>query len=219
MVSVFKRAWKDTLHGQIVALFIFMAGGGLSLVFLYIWSGREVALGEIAYVLAAFFGAIGALALLFLWNLVCAPYRMERDAHAATATELEQLKLHKQRASRRRLNGEQTGLLASAIRRTGVSPSTCNVIYFSNDESADFADNIGDAIKQAGIECQVFTGGFFDQDPKDRGVKVYHSAEKTVTSFAEGVRNGLREFGFDCELRRTNDPANVFVYVARSVET
>ena len=38
------------------------------------------------------FGSVGAVTILFLWNLACAPYRLERDAHEATQRKSEQLR-------------------------------------------------------------------------------------------------------------------------------
>ena len=156
---------------------------------------------------------------LFAFNLACAPYRMERDAHLLTLTEVDRLRAQLPVRTKRRLNDEQKGLLASAIRRSGVSPPSFNVSYFVNDESADFAIDLGDAIRQAGKDCAVLNSPLLDHDPKDRGVKVYHSDERTISIFAEKFREGMKEVGFDCELRHSKHYGSFFVYVARSVET
>jgi len=81
---ILRRAIKDTLSGQIAAFFVLVAGAGISLMYLYIKESPKVAVEEIPYVAGAILGAIGSIPLLFLWNLACAPYRIERDSHDAT---------------------------------------------------------------------------------------------------------------------------------------
>ena len=79
-----RRAFSDTFKGQLSAIVVLVLGGALSLLYLYITESANVALEEIPYVSGAIFGAFGALFLLFLWNLACSPFRIERAAHRET---------------------------------------------------------------------------------------------------------------------------------------
>lgn len=83
-MKILKRALFDTFSGQMVALGVLVIGGLLSLAYLFVIESPTVAAEEIPYVSGAIFGAFGALFLLFLWNLACAPYRIERDAYNET---------------------------------------------------------------------------------------------------------------------------------------
>lgn len=83
-----KRAWLDTLKGQFQAIFVLVVGGVLALVYLHQTEGKSVAVEEVPYFWGALFGALGALLLLFLWNLACSPYRIERDEHNRTKEKL-----------------------------------------------------------------------------------------------------------------------------------
>ena len=182
--------------------------------------GAEAMNAELHVYLIYGLAATGLVFLvMFTLNLSCAPYWLEKEAHTTLMGQHQALLAQvKKTASKRRLNDEQKGLCASSLRRSGVSPPSITVSYCVNDESSDFALNIGDAIKQAGIECKVFNSPILDHDPKDRGIKVYHSDERTLTLFAEKFREGLKEFGFECELRESKGMGKFFVYVARSVD-
>ena len=218
MISCIKRAWKDTLRGQVVALFIVVAGGCLSLVYLYLQQGRDVALDEVAYVQAAIFGAVGALALLFLWNLMCAPYRIQRDGRLAAEAKVAELQAAAPKPQKRHLSIEQQGLLASFLRTCGVKPNKMNVVHYESEEANDFAVDLGDAIASAGIECSVHSGGWFTKPPKDRGLKLYRSKDKIMVKLASDLNETLTGLGYPCEIRVTDDPNNIFFFVARNSE-
>ena len=90
-MKVLKRALSDTFSGQFVALAVLVVGGFLSLAYLFVIESPTVAAEEIPYVSGAIFGAFGALLLLFLWNLACAPYRIERDAYESCKDEMSRI--------------------------------------------------------------------------------------------------------------------------------
>ena len=217
---IFKRAFHDTFSGQLTALFILAFGGLISIGYLYFRLGRAEAVEEVPYVQGAILGAIGALTLLFLWNLACAPFRIERDGRIALESENLELKKMVQRPKKRHLNDEQKASLSDAIRDAGVRPETMNVLYMpTSEESGDFAADIGDAIKRAGIDCTVHNGVKFDHNPKDRGIKIIHGKSKTIIKLAGAVQARFKELGFHPEKRpdmKYDD--KIFLYVARSPE-
>ena len=217
---IFKRAFHDTFSGQLTALFILVSGGLLSIGFLYFALGRAEAVEEVPYVQGAILGAIGSLMLLFLWNLACAPFRIERDRRIALESENLKLKKMVQRPKKRHLNEEQKASLSDAIRDAGVRPETMNVLYTpTSDESADFAADIGDAIKGAGMDCVVPNGAMFDHNPRDRGIKIFHGKSKSIIALAEAVQARFKELGFHPEKRpHTENDDKIFLYVARSPE-
>lgn len=87
---IFLRAFHDTFDGRAArTMFFIVSGAALSLAVVWFWLGPTEAMSEIPFIVAGLIGAIGPLLVLFLWNLACAPYRMERDAHNATKAELE----------------------------------------------------------------------------------------------------------------------------------
>jgi len=209
------RALKDTCEGQAKALFVLVVGGGLALLYLYFAEGRHVAVEEVPYFWGAIFGAFGALALLFVWNLFCSPFRIERDAHLKTIAERDRL-LENAPPPGRLLTQQQQQLLTGTLRESGVTPEKINVVHFPSEECTDFASTIGDAVMDAGISCDVHDGGFYTKKPKDRGIKLYRGRSKSLESLACQIAAQFGEFGFPVELRRTNGENNIFFYVARS---
>lgn len=50
-----------------------------------------MALEEVPFVVVAIVGALSGVLLIFLYNLICAPYRIERDEHELTKLRLSQV--------------------------------------------------------------------------------------------------------------------------------
>lgn len=89
---VFSKAFHDTFDGRAArTLFFIIVGSALSYGVVRLWLGPGEAMLEIPYIVAGVVGAVGPLTLLFLWNLACAPYRVEKEAHAQTKTYLSDL--------------------------------------------------------------------------------------------------------------------------------
>lgn len=84
----FKRALSDTFGGHFHGVLTVFIGGAIGLVFLFVTQGKVVALAEVPYFWAGLAGAVGSLSVTFLWNLACAPYRLEKDAHEETKLAL-----------------------------------------------------------------------------------------------------------------------------------
>lgn len=210
-----RRAYHDTFEGHLVRT-IFLVGLGAAITFyvVYLTLGGKEAMLELPYIFAGMAGTLGPLLFLFLWNLACAPYRIERDARIEAENKLSELKGHKPVG--RLLSNEQQQLLAATIRESGVRPRKMNVVHFPSEECADFAASIGDAIALSGIECVVHDGGMYTKNPKDRGIKLYRSDSRALELLADKICAQLNEFGFPCELRTPTDKDNVFFYIARS---
>ena len=217
-MQIIKRAWSDTwrsLGGWTVIYFVIavpLVGFGLH----YIIAGTGPMNAELQIWLIYGLAATGLVSVgLFGWNLLCTPFRMERDAHLRTIAERDQL-LKQVAPPGRLLTQQQQQLLAGTLRESGVKPKRINVVHFSSEECTDFAASIGDAIMSADIQCDVHDGGFYTKNPKDRGIKLYRSKNRSLESLASKIVAQLGEFGFPVELRRTDDEDNIFFYVARS---
>lgn len=78
-MRIISRAISDTFSGQVTAIFTVIVGGVFGLMYLYWDQGRDEALAEVPFYEATIIGALGTLALLLLWNLFCAPFRIERE--------------------------------------------------------------------------------------------------------------------------------------------
>lgn len=77
-MKALRRALADTF-GHLQTLVITALGGVISLVALFLWKGSDMAIDEVPYVVVGFVGAFGSVALLFVWNLACAPYRIQKE--------------------------------------------------------------------------------------------------------------------------------------------
>lgn len=91
-MDIIRKAMGDTWKGQLKAVFSLVAGTIVALLALHLWKGTQVAVEEIPYALTGLAGAIGALVLLFLWNLIAAPYRLQRARADNFESELADLK-------------------------------------------------------------------------------------------------------------------------------
>ena len=158
---------------------------------------------------------------IFGFNLICAPFRLEREAHNSTKLALQVLQesLPKSTAGRH-LTDEQKSILADFLRSAGVRPNTFNVLYTSlSPESADFAADIGDAIKSAGIPCSVHDGVLFESDVRDRGLKlIYGRPSSVLDDFSKRLQVALKELGIFAERRPIDESEIIFFYVARAPE-
>lgn len=74
------RAIRDTFADKAETFVLSLLGMLIMLLSLLALEDKTVVLEEMPFVAAGLIGSFGALFLLFLWNLACAPYRIERDA-------------------------------------------------------------------------------------------------------------------------------------------
>jgi len=195
-----------------------VAGGALSVVYLYATESSEVAFEEIPYVAGAVMGSFGALSLLFLWNLACAPYRILQDRNLLLQAENDRLnRIVGQKPERRILSREQQSTISDALRHCGIRPDSLHVIFAGTpSEAAEFASDIGDAIKDAGFECTVHSGGAFPHDARYRGLMVFNGKGAVFGKLAEIIQGIFKEIGFIME-RRTHEGSNsICIYVAKN---
>ncbi len=204
-------------YGAILAIFAIPIVGFA----IHYWQSGWVAMSEEFQVWWVYgLQATGVVAIaLYLWNLACAPYRMERDGRIAAEADVLQLRSQIPKAKRRRLNGEQIGALVDAINATGVRPDSMNVLYCpTSDEAAEFAADIGDAIRRAGIECSVHNGVMCEHDVRDRGIKIIHTKMASLVDLARNIQSCLVRFGYHPEKRVVEGNHKIFLYIARSPE-
>lgn len=215
-MKALKRALHDTFDGRFFrSAFLLIGGACFSFGAIFLMLGGKEAMLEMPYIFAGLAGTIGPILMLFLYNLVCAPYRIERDRHIETKRERDAL-LAKLPAEGRKLSKQEQQILSSEILRSRITPKVINVVHFPSEECTDFADSIGDAISRTSIPYSVHDGGFYTKDPKDRGVKLYHSENDRLRELAELIKNCFERFGHPCELRHTEGKDNMFFYIARS---
>ena len=151
-----KRAWADT-HRLIggwptfIAIIILPLMG---LSFHYYVDGFVPMVSEahiwLLYMLAPLWAAF---LMLFSWNLVWAPYRIEKDAHLETKAQLDKFSSQNSFEKPRRLTAPQIKSLAGAFRSSGAKRTDIDLLRFqASDESSRFMLDICDAIDVAGLK-------------------------------------------------------------------
>ncbi|MEX0349837.1 MAG: hypothetical protein AB3N15_10485 [Paracoccaceae bacterium] len=213
-----RRAFADAFQGQLVrTVLLSILGAIITLAAFRLFISADRALAETPGLLIGVAGVLGSLLFLFLWCLAIAPYRMEREARISAESKLSDLQeALDQKAQKRRLSGEEKALLTDAIRQSGVRPNEINVLFDPLDAwCADFACDISDAIKAAGIESLVHDGAMLTRDPRDRGLKVYHGGKGTVKALADKVHEAFLTLGIHAERRNAEDDGNFFIDVCR----
>lgn len=200
-------------------MFSAAVAGFVGWLYLYFKHGEEFAVAEIPFMVGALVGTSTFVLVLFFWNLACAPYRIERDAHAETLLRTKELeKAIPKVPTPRHLNADQQAVLTNAIRKSGVTPDDINVLYFNaSEESANYATEIGEAVSAVPIGCTVHNGGMFSHNPKDRGVKIYCGDDAKLRTLADKLQDAFEKIGVATELRDTSDNSkSIYIYVARS---
>lgn len=74
-----QRALKSTFEKWLASLFVGGLGFICSIPIYWKWMGPQAAWDEAMIWLGSFGGALISIALLFLWNLACAPYCIEKE--------------------------------------------------------------------------------------------------------------------------------------------
>lgn len=91
-MGIISRALHDTFDGRAVqTFFLIMTGAAASFLTLYLIQGREEAVLEVPSIVAGLIGASLPLLILFLWNLACAPVRLERERGNRLQAEIDSL--------------------------------------------------------------------------------------------------------------------------------
>lgn len=220
-MKALQRAFSDTFTGLARPAFTGVIGFAITFGLYAEVFGWEVAKNEFQLWFFSVAGAVGSVGILFLYYLALAPFRIERDGRIIAETRVQELETKLAPTRRQRhLDAEQQAALTSAIRASRISPDTLNVLYFNvSEECANFATDIGEAIKNVPLKCDIHGGGMFPHNTRDRGIKIYSGKEKTLLKLADVIGRQFESFGFLTEQRETPDKnAKIYIYVARSAE-
>lgn len=162
------------------------------------------------------------LAIVFAFNLICAPYRIARDtvlstkaALAVATARVEQLEAAAKPIGRSISPAQKLTLISAFM--SPDQPERLNVLFPGmSEEAADLAVEIGDAIKEAGIECDVHDGVMFSHDLSARGVVIYHGPSDASRNYRERVHSAFVGIGLAsvCQLMPDREDG-LLVYVAR----
>lgn len=137
-----------TTRGHITALVLAAIAGGFSIIVLSALRGREAAMDEWDYLVAGLIGSCGAVLLTFLWNLVCAPYRLEREAHAGTRVELENVR-REIGATSAILTERQRAIVArEALKIVDALPKVTVIPHIYSTNAASLASDIVSSLKR-----------------------------------------------------------------------
>lgn len=90
-MKILKRAFRDTIS-HLKTLLTAIFAGIVSLIALYYWKGDRMAYEEIAFVVVGVIGAACGVLVIFLWNLLAAPYRIEKERADAAEARVAELK-------------------------------------------------------------------------------------------------------------------------------
>ena len=99
LVTILKKALSGTFKWQWEPFVGVFFGSSIAWGYLYHTEGKQVAFEEVPFLIATIVGGAGSLFTIFLWNLICAPYRLERDAHNETKEKLLQASYGHQKLS------------------------------------------------------------------------------------------------------------------------
>ena len=159
-------------------------------------------------------------ALLFLWNLLCAPYRIEKDAHNNTKNKLSNALKQIPSKRVRRLTDDHKCDLANSILDLNVhGRDRIAINYFrASGECADFANDIADAVMMANLDVAMNHNIFSAENPARRGITITHGSDWDVSELAKTFHKCFVGLGFLCSISRV-DTLNTFnIYVARAPE-
>lgn len=101
---VLGRAWQDTkaFFGWKRKTLIFLPLYAAGLCLYWLWQGREAVKEEIVVFLAFGLAPMGAIAvLLFIWNAISAPMRIEKDVKCERKKEVDKLNIELQESKQR----------------------------------------------------------------------------------------------------------------------
>lgn len=221
-IQVHKIAWRNAAKNlgftNGAAVMIRVVLGASIVAALTFWGSEDAARDEMIARAAIAGAVLASFPIVYFYELVAAPARLD----AERSNKIDDLELkNRARLSRRTLTGEQKAVLSDAIRSNGARPPMINVLYDNAEsECADFAADIGDAIRAAGIESQVHDGMFYDRDVRDRGIKIIRDKRSAILrSLADDIHGAFVTLGFQPERRDDEENDHIFLYVARRSES
>src|SRR5688500_16454869 len=91
-MTILRRALADTFSGVWKPGIVGILGFGITFYLVLQDAGWDAAVAEAELWIFSAIGSLGALLLLFAWNLVCTPYRIEREKNQSAVSEIASLK-------------------------------------------------------------------------------------------------------------------------------
>lgn len=220
---IIKRAISDTFSKRLGQLVSASIAGLVSWLYLYFWHGEDFAVSELPFVIGAMVGTGTFISVLFIWNLACAPYRIEKDLRAKSDAEVKRLSEKVRESGRQyyKFSEIQLARLTENFRKLKISEDQIYVIFApSSIEALDTATDIADSIQTAGIKSEAHGGGMFPHNVKDRGITVYHGSDDGPSSDAIEIVAALDPLGLRIKRGTLNQShAGAVIYVARPPTT
>lgn len=131
---------------------------------------------------------------LFLWNLACAPYRIERAARMAFEAENADLK-SKISSAKRNLTAAQKTMISDLVRGRLPSDQFVMLWTFQSEECIDLAEDFKTAFLQGGSKAEVRTnmiGGPLPAAYRDLSLVRYPNGDREIYNELSEL---LTEFG------------------------
>ena len=221
MNRIFRRACHDTFAGGGTTWAVGLISAGAFFGLFQRFFGEKAALEEFKIWLVSVAGGAFGVLLLFLWNLSQARYRIERDNRIEIEKERDKLlKSIQTKPKNRELTNGDKSRLREAIREISADLTRLNVAYIPvSEEAMDFAAEIAETISSAGISSLAIDPPFMDHDPRDRGIKLFHSDHEEMRAKATVLKQAIENGRYEVELRPSDGKEpHVFLYIARSAD-
>jgi len=120
-------------------MFFIFGGAILSFSTVWLWKGQSEALTEAPSIMTGLAGAIGPIVLLFLWNLICAPYRIEASNRILAEQERDTAVADLENAKKsippgfRQIDENEmwnaSGVVGHALEQVGITPDRTTLIF------------------------------------------------------------------------------------------
>ncbi|WAP68014.1 hypothetical protein [Jiella pelagia] len=168
--------------------------GAVALIALFYWKGEKMAIEELPLYAVGLVGALSGLGVVFLWNLACAPVRLEREAHTVTKLQLAEAQKNSPKPSRH-LSDEQKASLNLALSKLDL-PRGIQVIYAPNaHDGPDFGLSIIEGMQSVRRRDLSDGSPFFPyMNPmKLRGLILFHDDDERLESGARGIESAFNE--------------------------
>ena len=208
-MKIFSHAIHDTFDGRMLRSIFLISGGAIaSWLAVYFFLGGKEAVLELPFIYAGIIGAIAPLTLLFIWNLVCAPYRIEREGRLVAQSEVNKLKRLPSGNHRRTIPAPMKAKLRGLLRSHMMGAENVWVLPFQNEECADLAQEFLNIFQDAGAKNPTIrTHPTTPPSPIWRDIYILYDpifADDFIKQFSAILDEyGFKHTAYDC------DPSNV----------
>lgn len=157
VMRILRRAIADTFSKRLGQLVSAATAGLAGWLYLYFQHGEDFAVAELPFMIGAIVGTATFVAVLFLWNLAAAPYRIERDR--ADALEGENANLRAVvKPKGRSLTPTQIQRIGAAFEDYTEKDKHIIIWSFQNEEALIFAEYFREAFRKVGWKnASVYT--------------------------------------------------------------